>query len=1132
MTVLNPEQKLATDPFTHAALSASAGTGKTHVLTSRVFRLLLNDVPPETILCLTYTKAAAANMAERIGQRLAAWVRMDSRDLANALDALGEDCGPEARDKARTLFARVLDAPGGVKVQTIHAFAQSLLAAFPAEAEIGPGFQPIEGRAAEELAHRTLADLVASADSGEDRMLIGDIERLSARLGEAGAIKYLRVCARHAEALEALEPADLEEHLRAMFGIPDCDLDSYIAEQCSDRAFDCALLRELAKANRGWTEKTGWPRADAIERWLALDSEQRADQEQLRELLSVFVTDKAGLRKNRPSLPDYDSHAQGLATAIAGLLELQAGCRAAIDMASGLRAGRAYALAYARAKRAAGVADFDDLIGWTRGLLTKPGIGEWVRYKLDQRIDHILVDEAQDTNSDQWEIINRLAEEFFSGSSESEERLRTLLMVGDFKQAIYRFQGTDPAEFERARAAYRGKAEALRAAAGEAAEEGAFTLPFRDLSMHTSFRSAQGVLDAVDSMISVVGYEAMGLPEQPALHRSAAQNRHLAGTVELWPPFVMQESEEQSAETAGKQDEEGWIDLRERRYAEAIARQIQRLIDSREILGSTGKPVTPGDILVLVRSRRALASLIVARLFEAGVAVGGVDRLQLHAPLAVQDLLSTMRFAVQPLDDLNLANLLVSPLIGWSQQQLLDLAAGRGNRALWTALRGDPELAETHEALVTLLNMADYTTPAQFLETVLSGPMGGREKLYSRLTLAARDPIDELLNAALAFERDEIISLDHFLAWFRRGSVEIARDTAQHGDEVRVMTVHGAKGLEAPVVIVADAQINPAEAGVHDDPIVAEVGGAEVPLSRSGKSLPPALAQILAADKAADLREHMRLLYVAMTRAIDRLVVAGLKPARALSPDCWHVKVQEALERLGADSGEDLGWGRSLRFHRSGEGKAPKRTVHSDSVPDARPLPAWAKCQAPIEEQPPRPLAPSTLGKDDSAAPRPTAAMRALAERGTWIHALLERLPEVAPEKRMAAAREWLALPGRATAEAEREAIAEEVCAILSDPRFAAAFAPGSLAEAPLAATLADGRVIAGTVDRLAVSADLVSVVDFKTGKVPASVDKVPSAHFAQMTAYADALKVIFPGRKVRASLIYTAGPSSFDVVA
>jgi len=1130
MSGLEPNQALATDPFAHASLSASAGTGKTHVLTSRVFRLLLNGARPESILCLTFTKAGASAMAERIGERLARWVRLKKPDLAAELLTLGERNDPPTLDRARQLFAEVLDAPGGIRIQTIHSFAQSLLAAFPAEAGVSPGFKPIEGRAADELVMRTLADLLADAEARGNEALIADVSALSRRLGEKAAVDYLRLCAASADAMEKLDPVRVEAQLRETMGIPDCDLDSYLAEHCADDRFDCALLHAIAAANAQWGAKTGEGHIEAIRSWLDLSPTERGRA--LNLLHSVVFTGAGEPRKVQGQAkhdPHYQEKSDRLAAVVSELLAIQNGCGLAADMAAGLRAGRAFALAYAAAKRAAGVADFSDLIHWARHLLEQKDMAEWVRFKLDQRIDHLLVDEAQDTNADQWAIVRALVEDFFTGASEAEHRWRTLLMVGDFKQAIYGFQGTDPREFEEVRKDFKERAEALRAAEEESDSPEQLAREFRDLAMSTSFRSAQGVLDAVDAMIDVVGFEAMGLGTRPERHRAAMSNARLPASVELWKPFTPELNDDEQ----GGEDEEGWLDVRERRYAERIAEQVRTWIGSDDLLGSTGEPVKPGDILILVRSRGELASLIVARLFEAKVPVAGIDRLHLQEPLAVQDLLAAMAFAVQPLDDLNLANLLVSPLIGWTQEDLLEIAHGRkGN--LWPALRssGSPKVAEAVEMLGSLLAMADFTTPSRFLETVLTGPIGGRRKLAHRLTMASRDPVDELMASALQFEREDIPSLERFLAWFRRGDVEIARDASAPSNEVRVMTVHGAKGLEAPVVIIADAHADPARLGRQNPPIDAEVAGAMVPVVRPRKSeLVEPFLETIAADQKAALEEHWRLLYVGLTRAIDRLVVAGLEPKSGKLPaDSWHERMGEAMDRLSAAEEADSLWGSARRYRASGTPRKPREKVEAARTTIA--IPGWAIRAAPVEQRPPRPLAPSAIAKDDVAAPRPGPELRAAALRGTLIHALLERMVEVPEDMRRGVAERWLERSAGIGDEILRADITEQVCQILSHKEFEQLFGPGSLGEAPLAATLPDGRVIAGTVDRLLVEENRVSVIDYKTGKVPASPEGIPAAHRAQMKAYGEALAVIFPGREVRTALLYTAGPALFELDA
>ncbi|MCF2514114.1 double-strand break repair helicase AddA [Sphingomonas sp. G124] len=1118
---LEGAQAAASDPLVHAALSASAGTGKTHVLTSRVLRLLLRGTAPSSILCLTFTKAGAAEMANRIGERLAYWVRLPDADLGLELKHLCEDYDPTMRERARRLFAEVLDARGGgLRIQTIHSFAQTLLASFPMEAGITPGFRPIEGRAEAELARRTLASLLEAAEAGGNEQLITDVSTLSRRLGETGAEDYLMACAAAHEVMEELgDPSAIEARLLALIGIESGDPETEITDQLVDDAIDLALFERLIAANRAWGTATGDKIVSNLSAFLAASPNGR--QALLQEVGYGLVTGRGEPCKSKPKQlaadSDYEILVAEFASWLTALRTLIRASQLAGVQAAGLRAGQAFSRAYFRAKRATGVADFDDLIAWTRRLFEQPGMGEWVRYKLDQRTDHILVDEAQDTNADQWAIVDALAAEFFSGNPEAENRWRTLFMVGDYKQAIFGFQGTNPREYEQFRANIASRAEALLVAADEA-ETRART--FQNLSIDASFRSSPPVLEVVDALIAEVGHQAMGLSAPPNPHRPHFSSR--PGRVELWPAYAPQIEAEDIDE-----GEEGWIDEPTRLYADAIARQVSHWLAEAPVMATTGRPLAPGDILILVRSRTELASLIVARLYAHRVPVAGIDRLHLHKPLAVKDLLSAVGFAVQPLDDLNLANLLVSPLIGWSQDQLYELAHDR-NGKLWTELaarRGEQaHFEKAHAILGGWLAMADYVTPSRFLETILSGPLDGRRKLLRRLGEAARDPIEELVSSALAFEQEEIASLDRFLAWFGQGDVEVKRDPSAPSNAVRVMTVHGAKGLEAPLVLLADATHDPDKVGgpspTFDVPFP---GAGTIPLIRPRKDeCAKIFRTLIDAAKAAGQEEHWRLAYVGLTRAAERLVVAGVKPKRDVAQMSWHSAVGRAMQSLGAAPAEIDGWGNALVWAGEGRGvsarKAGKASLEPIAVPD------WLRQPAPPEARPPRPLAPSQIAEDRDAAPPPGPEMREAALRGTLLHALFERLPGVPAGTRRTLAVRWLERAG--VDHQTRQEIASAACALIEDPAFADLFSTEALAEAPIAATLADGRVIAGTVDRLCIDQDLVRVIDFKTGRgVPADLAGIPAAHRAQMDAYAEALRVIFPGRRIEASLLYTSGP-------
>ncbi|HKT77084.1 MAG TPA: UvrD-helicase domain-containing protein, partial [Sphingobium sp.] len=477
------DQARAAQPDAHVWLSASAGTGKTHVLTARVFRLLLQGVRPENILCLTFTKAGAAEMADRIHDRLAAWVQMEEGDLFGDLEALDEESGPEARDRARRLFAEVLESTGGgLRIQTIHGFCQQLLTAFPLEADLPPGFRPLDQREQGALARQTLADVVVRAQDQCDHRLMDAIQAISLRLGEGGAEQYLLRCASRAAELDQL-PDDIGAWLQRELGLPEGDIADHLARECGDEAFDMRSLAWIAQANADWGTGRALERCDRIARWRALSPAARVAS--LKDLHAAWAKADGDLISAKGWVPPIDGYGEAsgrLHGRCAELLGLKALAQYAELLGAALHAGRAYARAYAEAKQLAGAVDFDDLIARTAALLSQPGIADWIRYKLDQRIDHILVDEAQDTNVSQWSIVGALAAEFFAGEGAKGDKVRTIFTVGDFKQAIFGFQGTSPQAFAAAQIAFQRHAEAADHL-------------FHDLSLERSFRSTPAVLD-------------------------------------------------------------------------------------------------------------------------------------------------------------------------------------------------------------------------------------------------------------------------------------------------------------------------------------------------------------------------------------------------------------------------------------------------------------------------------------------------------------------------------------------------------------------------------------------------------------------------------------------------------------
>lgn len=1124
---LKDNQKLAVDPADSVWLSASAGTGKTQVLSARVLRLLLEEgVYPDQILCLTFTKAGAAEMATRVNEVLANWVRMKPEELGADLDAIGADPTPENIARARTLFAAVLDCPGGgLRIDTIHAFSQWLLAAFPTEAGLTPGTRPMEDRDRDMLAGRVLSDLLTEWDA-HDRDAIAALEMLSLRLGPDGARAWLARCAAAREAWfgpGAWQPP-MRDRVVGLLGLGADITRDDIARMCGTDRFDCVSLRRILSAYEEWGTASGAKTANPVAAWLAMDDEGR-----LAGLgdLAKAIFNKDGQPKYLNSVAKIDPAIEQVGANVLQAINTVLAQATLLDLVEiitpALEVGRKYALAWDEAKTREGFVDFDDLIRRAADLLANPDMGDWIRYKLDRRFDHILVDEAQDTNEAQWAIIDALTDDFFSGEGAHGDKLRTIFVVGDYKQAIFGFQGTSPENFSDKREDY---AERLRKRAANAGQlrQRLHWRDLQDLDLGRSYRTAQPVLGFVDEAIAAIGHEAFGLDRKPDPH--IGDDR--PGLVALWKPVSGKPEDDDLGEEDGP---ELRVSEPERRMADKIAQQISSMWNGGFALAK-GEPrnATPGDFMVLVRKRRELAGLIVARLHAAGVPVAGVDRLRLAAPIVVQDLMAALRFAAQPRDDLSLAGLLVSPLMGWSQQDLLDHGWRPDKVGLWEHLRRSdhPLVGQTVEALRDLLARADFETPQALLHWILVGPWGGRRKLLARLGREASDPIDELLNAALQFSASNTPSLQGFIRWFDAGEGELKREAEGGGDFVRVMTVHGSKGLQAPIVILADACGDPDNSRASGIELVEEaVGGGEgrtlpiLPLSKEERV--GRIAEAAEAARQAEREEHWRLLYVAMTRAEEALFIGGAlgKLEKEPAEDSWYARLAPLF------AGEELAdtiWG-ARQEKGSYAPDVPHRTQQSLPIPPV--LPPWATRAVGEEPRPPRPLAPSSAATDDQSAdpPLPVELAATAARRGVLIHALLERLPDTPADLRVSGGRAWLARHGSDLTEGEREEMLERALAVLAEPQFADLFGPDALAEVPLAATVGD-QVIVGTIDRLLVSEDRILVADFKTARRPPhSLAEIPAATLAQMAAYVAALEVIYPGRKVEAAVLYTQLP-------
>lgn len=1144
-------QRTASDPNLNAFVSANAGSGKTKVLVDRVIRLLLSGAAPSRILCLTYTKAAANEMQTRLFTALGDWSVAGDEELREALASLAPERGrdaPETLRDARALFARAMETPGGLKVQTIHAFCERLLRRFPIEAGVDPGFDVLDEAEARLIGQRAREHVGRAALN--DPNIAEAFAVLAANVADADVDAFLNWASDKRDGLEAwlVEIGGVgaaEEALAARLGQ---QLGAQAAEIKRDAWNDAPhddLRRaaEVLQLGKQTDQRTSGAiqaalqcidAAQAFDVYATLIFTQGGSDNGEGPPRKMFAT-KDMLEKHPFVCKLFGSGADDPGDEVDRMTDAREAVRRAQALelsVAGLRIAAAYVAEYERDKRRKGALDFNDLIAAAGRLLSQSAAAEWVLYKLDGGVEHILVDEAQDTAPEQWALINALSEEFFAGVG-AREGTRTVFAVGDEKQSIYSFQGADPRRFLAETRAMNDRV----LAAGQT---------FRVPALAVSFRSAPAILRVVD--------EALGLPDvrESMLARGApptTDHDHVAargdteGCVELWPLIAAEDADEEELDWSEPLDAKPTAHPREltaRAVAETIAEWIaggETIFDKKEGGGRAARPMRAGDIMVLVRKRGELFERIIQRLKAAGVPVAGADRMTLPAQLAVEDVLGLARAALLPEDDLALAELLKSPFLDpvdgkppvIDDEALFDLAHGREGRLI-DALRAstDKRFGEAKEFVDWLIGAARADTPFGFFAAALdrAGRTGESlaKRLYARLGPEAEDPVKELLSRALAHERRGAPSLERFVAETLADASQVKRETATPRDEVRVMTVHAAKGLEAPVVFLPDAG-EPRGGARDSDPFFEREDGL---IWSPRKATAPQLVERLSDERRSDaLAEDLRLFYVALTRACDRLVICGAKPGRSSKDQSWHALAYDAMAACGADAIETPA-GEGLRVGAPPPAQTPEKAKAKKAVS----APRWL-------DQPVKEKAGAVRMRSPAEGLSGTGytppVMSPLAEggadrfrRGALIHTLLQALPDLAPERRTAAARAYLTAEGVELAAAEE--IVGETLAVIEDERFAAIFAPGSRAEVAVAGGadgLPPGYLANGRIDRLAVSDDEVLVVDFKTNRPPPSrPEDVAPVYLEQMAIYRALLRKLHPGKPVRAALVWTDGPS------
>ncbi|MEJ8475206.1 double-strand break repair helicase AddA [Roseibium algae] len=1135
-------QDRASQPRASAWVSANAGSGKTFVLSRRVVRLLLDGTDPSRLLCLTFTKAAAAEMATRVFRILGDWVTMSNERLAIELEDI-EGREPDASRLAlgRRLFARALETPGGLKIQTIHAFCEALLHQFPFEANVAGHFTVLDDRIAGELMAEARASVLHEAESDGESPFGQALSTLIALMPDASAEKALNELIQRRDAFRSWveDEGDLVTalaNLAASLGVsPESNLHDLDERFRSESLMDENAAKSYAEALRTGT-KTDIARADQLAgAWTLPDAQAFKDA-----WLPIFLTAKFEPRKSLATkkvagaFPQVVEQLEAEQARLMVLLEERASAVTVEGTRALLRLAHAVIDRYEAAKTRKGFLDFEDLVVRTANLLSRSDAAQWVQYKLDQGLDHILVDEAQDTSPRQWQVVRSLAEEFFSGEG-ARGQVRTIFAVGDEKQSIYSFQGAVPAYFDEMRRTFAKRSEDAERT-------------FHSVDLQLSFRSTPDVLGGVDKIFARVdAHKGLSRELKAPVHEAIRKD---PGIVDIWPM-------EKEAEV---EEPEDWRTPLDRVGSGSpmlrVAQRIAETIGGWMRAGTAG----PGDVLVLVRKRGPFVEALNRELKSLGIPAAGSDRLVLTDHIAVKDLAALGRFMLLPEDDLSLACVLKSPLIDLDDDDLLEIArdAADERRAgtLWQSLvkksEGALKWQEARRLLEQWRSRADFMPPYEFYARLLAGD-GGRQRFRSRLGVEVDDVLDEFLALTMNYEQAGTPGLEGFLAWMAAAPTEIKRELTNSRGMVRIMTVHGSKGLEAKVVILVDPGGAPVSA-IHDPAFLLRP-------RKDNPLLPPALVwlpnkadrtpwhgEAIDGLREGQEEEYRRLLYVALTRAEDRLVVCGWEPKRGAHEECWYNLVASVLKPEAREILNEAGEVSAWRWQKSPAQADVSPKVATDkaaanTLKDVEPeMPDWLSERAPAVVRKRR-LQPSKAfeemeskeGVDQiSGASRLEARRQSAAwplERGRLVHRLLEILPDLPDAERKDAAERFVDQALSPAFKAYQSELLSDVHNVLEHPDFAPLFGANARAEVSIVGKLAaeDGTEVSvsGQIDRLVLEDDRVLIIDYKTNLVPPEkTDEVPLEYLAQLSVYRGLLQKIYPGRSVEAALLWTATPA------
>ncbi|MFY9589761.1 UvrD-helicase domain-containing protein [Rickettsia endosymbiont of Halotydeus destructor] len=823
-------QRQASDPKYSVWVAASAGTGKTKILTDRVLRLLIKGAEFKNILCLTFTNAAALEMKTRISNKLKNFALAEISTLKEELFSVtGEKPSANEIANAQTLYSKLLNTDTPLNIYTIHAFCQKILKSFPLEGGVTPEFQILDDSLLQDIFLQIKSDI------------------------------YLNP--KHSSFINFLLSNFHETTIQDIF-------DEIITQKIKFKKL--FTLEQPQTNNESLTAKQLLVMYDTVRSLLTKYSLNINPKE-------LFFTKDGSKRKNifsrelQKQYPKLLVELENISTEIYRLDQLSKIEEVTYYSALLINFAQIFLKKYEQYKLDNNFLDYDDLIYYTQLLLNNDNM-EWVLHKLEDDITHILIDEAQDTSPGQWEIISAIITEFNATVNPDS----SIFVVGDEKQSIFSFQGANLTVFNNVNNVLKNNLITANR-------------KFKNITLDLSYRSTEEILQLVHKVFKQIKIDnpTLFISDNPLISSFRKINKSHSGSVELWPLVIAEEKTELFWPLPEDHNKLlSSIELLIHKITDFIKTQLK----SKKILPSTGKEIMERDFMILVRKRDEFSNKLINHLKQSGLNVEGSDRVTLKENLSVMDLTSIAKFVLLPDDDLNLASLLKSPIIGMSEQQLYELALNRGENSLWATLFNNILLyKEFYLKLSYLIEIYQTSNAGNFFLSVINN-LNLRETLNITNGADSDDAINELLSLSADYAHKIDNSLQGFIAWFENNDIKIKRDI-EHSDKIRIMTVHGSKGLQSPVVILCDNTIMP----INRNKFIWTEDG-EMFFSTKTNSSPDFFKELKAQEQQKDIQEYIRLLYVAMTRAEDHLIICGYSNKIKIPENCWYGLVAKVMK--------------------------------------------------------------------------------------------------------------------------------------------------------------------------------------------------------------------------------------------